>query len=139
LSSIRFLGAAALAAVLALPVAALAQQAPPAPPAGAALPGGAPGQPGRQHHGGMRAALTKLGLSDAQRTQIDQAFAQSRAGNQNADPATRRANHEKLRAQIDGILTPAQRTQLMQQMQQMRQRHERNGWASPMPGATPTH
>jgi len=34
--------------------------------------------------------------------------------NQNADPATRRANMEKLRTQIDGILTPDQRAQWQQ-------------------------
>lgn len=140
MSSFRFLGVAALAAVLAVPAAALAQQAPPAPAAAGAP---MPGQAGR-HHGHrnpMRAALGKLNLSDSQKTQIDQILAQSRGANRNADPATRKANREKMHAQIEGILTPAQRTQLRQEMQQMRQRHAHRGGngTGPMPGASPTH
>jgi Spy/CpxP family protein refolding chaperone len=141
LSSIRFFGVAALAAALAVPAAALAQQAPPAP-----APSGAPMQPGMHRHGGhhgggFRRALQSLNLSNAQKTQIQQVFAQSRGANRNADPATRKANREKMRAQIEAILTPAQRTQLQTALQQARQRHQRAGgaWASPAPGATPSH
>jgi Spy/CpxP family protein refolding chaperone len=122
LTSIRFLAAAALAAALTLPVAALAQQAPPVPaaqgPAGAA-------QPGRHHghHGAFRKALAGLNLSAAQKTLIDQAFAQAKGTNRGADPATRKANREKLHAQIEAILTPAQRTQLQNALQQARREH----------------
>lgn len=105
---------------------------------------GAPGQPGmhRGHHrGGFRHALTNLNLTAAQKTQIDQIFAQARGQNRSADPATRKANRERLRSQIEAVLTPAQRAQLQTAMQQQRQRHQRGGgaWASPLPNATPSH
>jgi periplasmic protein CpxP/Spy len=139
LSILRFLGAAALAAALVVPVAALAQQAPPAP----AAPG-APGQPGmgrHGHRGGFRHALESLNLSAAQKTQIQQILAQARGQNRNADPATRKANREKLRSQIEAVLTPAQRTQFQTVLQQQRRDHQRRGgaWASPAPNATPYH
>ncbi|HEY0393849.1 MAG TPA: hypothetical protein VGD01_05085 [Candidatus Elarobacter sp.] len=110
MSTTRLLGVAALLAALALPAAALAQQGPPAPAATAV-----PGMPGAQHghrHNGLRNALRGLNLTPAQQSQIDQAFAQTRAANQNADKAARKANRRQLRARIDAILTPDQRTQL---------------------------
>jgi Spy/CpxP family protein refolding chaperone len=118
LSSIRFLAAAVLAASLAAPVAAFAQQSPPVPVT-------APGQPGARHghHNGFRTALRGLNLSASQKTQIDQIFAQARGQNRNADPAARKANREKLRAQVEAILTPAQRTQLQAALQQARRAH----------------
>jgi Spy/CpxP family protein refolding chaperone len=116
LSSTRthLLGAAALVAALVLPGAAFAQTPAPLPPApGAAVPG-QPGQPGRHRHrhGGLRAALQSLNLTDAQKSQIQQLISQNREANRNADPATRKANRQALRAKIEAILTPAQRTQL---------------------------
>jgi Spy/CpxP family protein refolding chaperone len=143
LSSIHFFRIAALAAALAIPAAALAQQAPPAPAPGA--PAGMPGQPGMHRHGGhgggFRHALQSLNLSAAQKTQVQQVLAQSRGANRNADPATRKANREKVRSQIEAILTPAQRAQFQTALQQARQRHQRQGgaWASPAPNATPYH
>ena len=110
MSTSRILGAAALLAVLALPAAALAQQATPFPMATAV-----PGMPGAHHghrHNGLRNALRGLNLTPAQQSQIDQAFAQTRQANQNADRTARKANRKQLRARIDAILTPAQRTQL---------------------------
>jgi Spy/CpxP family protein refolding chaperone len=107
----RILGAVALAAALVLPVAASAQTPAPLPPApGAAVPG----QPGRHghHHGGLRAALRGLNLTAAQSSQIQTLIAQTREANRNADPATRKANRQALRAKVEAILTPAQRTQL---------------------------
>ena len=139
----RFLGVAALAAALVFPAAALAQQAPPAP--GAPLPSGAPGQPGMHHgrhqHGGFRAALRGLNLSAAQNAQIQQILAQAHGQNRNADPATRKANREKVHAQIEAVLTPAQRTQFQAALQQMRREHQgqHRTWASPAPYATPSH
>jgi Spy/CpxP family protein refolding chaperone len=120
LSSTRFLAAAVLAASLTVPVAAFAQQAP-SVPAGAA-PVTAPGQHGR-HHNAFRSALRGLNLSASQKTQIDQIFAQARGQNKGADPATRKANREKLRAQVEAVLTPAQRTQLQTALQQARRQH----------------
>jgi Spy/CpxP family protein refolding chaperone len=139
LSSIRFFGIAALAAVLAVPVAALAQQAPPAPMSTAPAQAGMRRHGGGHHGGGFRHALQSLNLSAAQKTQIQQAFAQSRGANRNADPATRKANRDKMRTQIEAILTPAQRTQFQTALQQARQRHQRGAWASPAPNATPYH
>ena len=112
----RFLTSIALAATLVAPVAACAQQAPPPP---AAAQDAAPG--GHRHHGNpMRRALAKLNLSDTQKQQIHDAMKQSREANRNADGATRKANRERLRGQIDAILTPDQRTQLRGELQQMR-------------------
>jgi Spy/CpxP family protein refolding chaperone len=106
--SIRLLSAAAFVAALVVPSAAFAQTAP------APLPSSAPANGVRHHHrhNGMRAALRTLNLSAAQKSQIQQVFEQSRAANRNADPATRKANRAKLRAQIEAILTPAQRAEL---------------------------
>ena len=114
----RFLGAAAFLASLAVPVTALAQQTP--PPAAATFAPGARAHHGHRHGGGMRKALQSLNLSAAQRTQIDQAFAQTRQANQNADQATRKANRRQLRSRIDAILTPAQRAELKAALQRGR-------------------
>jgi Spy/CpxP family protein refolding chaperone len=125
LSSLRFLAAAVLAASLTAPVAAFAQQSPTVP-VGAA-PAAAPGKPGAhngRHHNAFRSALRGLNLSSAQKSQIDQVFAQARGQNRSADPATRKANREKLRAQVEAILTPAQRTQLRAALQQARRQHQ---------------
>lgn len=116
MSTTRLAAAAALALALAVPVTALAQQAPPpAPTAGHA-----------HHRNGLRIALGRLNLSPAQRSQIDQFFAQARGQNKGADRATRQANRKHLRAEIDGVLTPAQRTQLRDTL-----RAERRGSAPP--------
>ena len=106
----RILGAAAFLASLAVPVTALAQQAP--APAMATFAPDSRGQHGHRHGGGLRKALQSLNLTAAQKTQIDQALAQTRQANKNADKATRKANRTQLRSRIDAILTPAQRTQL---------------------------
>ncbi len=119
----RFLSSVALAATLVAPVAASAQQGPP-PPAGAQR-GPQAGQHRHGHHRNpMRAALAKLNLSDAQKSQIRDAMKQSREATKSADQATRKANREKLRAQIDGILSPDQRAQFRTELAQMRARHE---------------
>jgi len=110
LSISRFFGTAAFVAALAVPATAFAQQAP-APVAPTAVPG-APGARHGHRHGGFRKALSGLNLTAAQQTQIDQAFAQTRQANKNADKATRKANRTQLRSRIEAILTPAQRTQL---------------------------
>jgi Spy/CpxP family protein refolding chaperone len=133
LSSTRFLAAAVLAASLLVPAGAFAQQAPPAP-----VPG-APAMSGhhRGHHGGWRRMLQTLNLSAAQKQQVDAAFAQSKSANKGVtDPATRKANRDKLHAQIESILTPDQRTQLQSQMQKARQRH-REGMPGPAPTGAP--
>ena len=103
---IRVLSLAALAAVLAVPLAAGAQQTPLPAPAGAAAPA--------HHHHGNRFlhAVHALHLSPAQRQQIDGLAARSHQTNRNVDKATRRANQKQLRTQIEAILTQGQRTQL---------------------------
>ena len=106
----RFLGTAAFVAALVAPVTALAQQAPPSAATTAAP--AARAHHGHRHGGGLRKALHGLNLTAAQQAQIDQAFAQTRQANQNADQATRKANRRQLRSRIDAILTPAQRAQL---------------------------
>jgi Spy/CpxP family protein refolding chaperone len=142
LSSTRFFGLAALAAVLALPLGASAQT----PLPGAVQPGvpGAPGAGGTHRHGGrhggMMRMLRTLNLTAAQNQQIQTIMQQSRNQNQNVtDPATRRANRQRTHQQIEAVLTPAQRTQLQQEMKQQRQRHRDQGAGMPgMPGPVPT-
>jgi Spy/CpxP family protein refolding chaperone len=73
--------------------------------------------------------LRSLGLNDAQKQQIRTAVRQTRE----ADRAALRANAEKLRGQIDGILTPAQRTQLRTKLERERARHHRHDGEAPQP------
>lgn len=125
MSSTRFLAAVAIAATLVLPVAASAQTAPASAPAAVPVTGASP-LPGARHHhrhgGGFRRALHALSLSPAQQQQIDAVFAQNRGANANVtDAATRKANRRKVRAQIEAILTPAQRTQLQAELQKNKQ------------------
>jgi Spy/CpxP family protein refolding chaperone len=130
-SSTRFLAAASLAVAFVLPAAAFAQTAP--GPLGSPMPGM------HRHHGHGSAymrALHALNLSDAQKAQIKTAMQQSHQAGQNADPATRKANREKLRAQIDGILTPDQRTQLHTAMQQQRATHTHTRTRGGVPNPT---
>lgn len=132
--SIRFLSTALLGAALVLPTAACAQtQAAQAGPQAGPTAGARAG-----HHrgGGWRGALRGITLTDQQKQQLKDAAAQMRQSNQTADPQTRRANAQKFRSTVEGILTPAQRTQFEQNLQQMRQRHARRG-AAPAPAATP--
>ncbi len=90
----------------------------------------------------MRAALGKLNLSPAQRSQLAGVFANARTqreANRNADPATRKANMQAFRSQIDGILTPAQRAQFQAALQQERaQRRQQRAMHAPAPGTTPS-
>lgn len=115
----RTLSALALTAALLVPVAASAQTQP-APPAPVE---------GHHHrdHAGMKHFLKDLNLTDAQKAQIKQirenARAQRENEGQNADPAARRAAHEKMRADIEAVLTPEQRIKLQQEMQQWRATH----------------
>ena len=111
----RLLGTAAFLASLAVPATALAQQAP--SPATATFAPDSRAHHGHRHGGGMRKALQSLNLSAAQKTQIDQAMAQTRQANKNADQATRKANRKQLRSRIEAILTPAQRAQLRAALQ----------------------
>jgi len=111
-----------LALALALPVAASAQtspQAPPAPPAA-----GAPDAPGamphHHHQNRYMTALRTLALSSDQKQQIRGFIRDTRTANQGADPQTKHANVKKLRGEIDGILTPDQRTQLHAALMQQR-------------------
>ncbi len=106
------LGALALIAAFAFPLAASAQNAP-AP--------GAPAAPAaqshhhrhhRHHHNRYMHAMRGLNLSDAQRQQIAGIVKGVRSQNEGADRQTRRANMKALRAQIEGVLTSDQRNQL---------------------------
>jgi Spy/CpxP family protein refolding chaperone len=56
--------------------------------------------------------LKHLGLTSAQQQQAKALHDQVKAANANADRATKAANWRKMRAQLIGILTPAQRSQL---------------------------
>ena len=102
----RLLTVAAIAAVLAVPFAAQAQTAPSGPV------NGAPGAHAGHHRSPFMHALRSLNLSPDQKAQIKSISMQSREANKNADPSTRKANRAKLEQQINGILTPQQRTAL---------------------------
>ena len=137
--STRLFAAAALAVGLVAPVAAFAQTpaAPvPPPPAGAAAH---PHHHHRHHRSALRAALGKLNLSGAQKSQLAAVFAnarQQRQATRSADPATRKANMQRFRAQIDNILTPAQRSQFQVALQQ--ERAQRRHWRATHSGTTPS-
>ena len=113
------LGALALVAAFVLPLAASAQTA---PQPGVAAPHAAQQRP---HHRGHRRspylhAMRGLHLNAAQRQQIAGILKSSRAANKGVDPQTRRANMQAMRRQIDGVLTPDQRTQLQAKVAQAR-------------------
>jgi Spy/CpxP family protein refolding chaperone len=108
------LGALALLAAFATPLAACAQTAP-APAPGAAAP--APQTQHRHHRrNGYMRAMRSLNLTDAQKQQIAAIVKNSRAAAKAADQQTRRANALAMRKQIEGVLTDTQRTQLQAQL-----------------------
>ncbi|GAC1410353.1 MAG: hypothetical protein NVSMB64_19450 [Candidatus Velthaea sp.] len=109
----RTLWAAALAVAVTVPLAASAQSVPAAPQP--------PGQHHRHHRGNrFMHALHSLDLSAAQKQQIAGFIKDARTANHNAEPAMHKANAEKLHAQIQGVLTPDQRTQLQTELQRER-------------------
>jgi len=99
----RIFSAAALAALIAVPFVASAQTAPVAP---------VPGVHARHGHHGYMHALRALNLTTDQKSQIAAFRKDTKAANLNADPATKKANGQKLRSEVEGVLTPDQRTQL---------------------------
>jgi Spy/CpxP family protein refolding chaperone len=99
---------------------------PTAPAADGAQPQvGAPAHPRRNR---LRAALAQLNLSAAQRSQIRSMIRSFRVARQSATPMTRR----QLVSNIEGVLTPDQRTQFQTFM-----RHRR-GNPNAQPAAAPT-
>jgi Spy/CpxP family protein refolding chaperone len=112
------LGALALLAAFALPLAASAQTVP-AP--GAAAPAAtAHHHHRRHHHNRYFRAMRGLGLSAAQKQQIAGIMKSSHGANKTADPQTRRANMQALHQQIEGVLTDSQRSQLHAKLAQGR-------------------
>jgi Spy/CpxP family protein refolding chaperone len=103
-------------ALLGATVAAPAQTYPlPTAPPGANAPGAqAPGAPRRGNR--VRTMLRDLNLSSDQRGQIRAMFQQFRAARNTATPITRRA----LLAQIEGVLTPQQRSRFEARLQRAR-------------------
>jgi len=129
----QHLGTLALAAAFIFPLAASAQTV---PPPGAVLPApSAQQQPQHRHH--QRSpyvrAMRGLNLSADQRQQISSLMKSSRAASKGADPQTRRANVEAMRRQIDGILTPDQRTQLHAKLAQARRHFTQPNGPAPQP------
>jgi len=104
------LGALALLAAFALPLAASAQTVP-APGAAAPAPAVHQHQHRNHHRNRYMHAMRGLGLSDAQKQQI--------AG---IMKSAHRANVRALHQQIEGILTDTQRNQLHAKLAQGRQR-----------------
>jgi len=114
------------------PAASAAPQSAAGPGGGASDTGGAPG--GGQGRGGrgMGKILQGLGLSDAQKSQIRAIMAdvkKKNAGLDRTDPASRatmRANMQAGYAQIDAVLTPAQRDQFHAKLKAMRAKYQKN-------------
>jgi Spy/CpxP family protein refolding chaperone len=113
----KHLGAFALAVLCVLPLAASAQTVP-APGVGA--PPAAQQQSHHRHHhrSPYLRAMRGLNLSDAQKQQIAGILKNSRTASKATDPQTRRANMQAVRRQIEGVLTPDQRTQLQTKLAQ---------------------
>jgi Spy/CpxP family protein refolding chaperone len=126
------LGALALVAAFAFPLAASAQTAP-APgmaPAAPAAPA-AEGQHRHHRHNPYLRAMRGLDLSAAQKQQIATILKNARAAraanaNKPLDAQTRRANAQALHQQIEGVLTDAQRTQLHAKLAAGRQNMKTN-------------
>lgn len=110
----RLLSTLALAAIVVAPLGAFAQAAPPAQTAPNAMTG-TPRHHHHHHHAFMR-SLRTLSLTDAQKAQIKDIAKSTRAANEGADRATRKANGEKMRASVLGVLTPDQKIQLQTAM-----------------------
>jgi Spy/CpxP family protein refolding chaperone len=95
------------AALLGAGAAAVAQTYPlPTAPPGANAPAAGPGDAQRPAHPRFRAVLQQLDLSAAQRAQIRSMIVAFRTSRGGPNPMTRR----QLLTQIDGVLTPQQRT-----------------------------
>jgi Spy/CpxP family protein refolding chaperone len=132
------LGALALFAAFALPLAASAQTVP-APGASAQTvpnPGASAPVPAvHRHHNRYMHTLRGLQLSDTQKQQIAGIMKNARGANKNADPQTRRANVRALHQQIEGVLTDEQRSQLHAKLAGARQHMARP--SGPAPAASP--
>ena len=102
-----------------VPLAAAAQTAPAPPPAAAPPAPPAPAAPVHPHPHFM-AAIRSLGLSADQMQQIRGFASERKTANDGADAPTRHANAKKFRSEVDGVLTPDQRTQLRAAMVQQR-------------------
>jgi Spy/CpxP family protein refolding chaperone len=85
-----------------------------------------------RHHNPLMKALNSLNLSGQQRTQIQGYVAASKQADANATPDERRADRQKLRAEIMGVLTPAQQAQLKATLKAQRREREES---APTPGA----
>jgi Spy/CpxP family protein refolding chaperone len=130
------LGALALVAAFAFPLAASAQTAP-APgvmPSPGASPQTQTAPHRRHHHNRYMQAMRELGLSDAQKQQIAGIVKNARAANaanKTTDQQTRRANMQALRQQIEAVLTPDQRNQLHAKLNQERRQTKPSSPAQP--------
>ncbi|MDQ2857090.1 MAG: hypothetical protein M3R53_00375 [Candidatus Eremiobacteraeota bacterium] len=114
--------------LLVAPFAAFAQNAA-APAPNATIP--AAGTSGHHRGSAMRHALKTLGLSADQKTRIKEIMTSYRASRHSASPQTRR----QLRANIEGVLTPDQRTRFAAAMQQQA-RSRSQGARAPQPVPT---
>lgn len=129
----RFVPMLAFIAALTAPLAAGAQTTPPPAPAASAAPTGSH-YVHRHHRPAFWHALRGLNLTSAQQQQIAGFRDAANKANLNADPATRRANGEKLHDQVMAILTPDQKTQLQAQLHR---RHTMGESMQPAPVPSP--
>jgi len=131
---------AALVAAVIVPSVGLAQQTQPQPDAQVQPQSAAPLQAARvrRHRGFFMQALRSVGLSDQQKTQIQQLVAQYRQAHPRGSAPDRQARKE-LRTKIMAVLTPAQQAQLKTEMQQRESQsgRGRNSDRFPQPSPSP--
>lgn len=124
-----YLAFALAGTLLSVPLAAFAQNAPsPAPSSTNA----AAGSPGHQRGGAMRRSLETLGLGADQKSRIKDVMKAYRASRGSASPQTR----EQLRANVEAVLTPDQRTRFAAAMQEQHARGRNEGAQAPQPAPT---
>ncbi len=105
--NLKVLPLAVFAAALFASSAAIAQTASPAPAAAQASMAPEAGAPHHHHRNKMMSALRQLNLSEDQKAKLKEIMTSYRASRSSATPES----HEQMRSQVEGVLTPAQRTQ----------------------------
>jgi Spy/CpxP family protein refolding chaperone len=123
-----------LAATIGSPFAAQAQSDATAQSTGSSMSGA---HHGRHHRDPFFRALKKLTLADDQKKQIKSDVAATKQANKDATPDQRKANMEKLRRQIEALLTPAQQQQLKAESAAQKAKWEAHkGTMTPEPTST---
>jgi len=122
-----------LALLAALAIAGCSHSADTSTTGGADSSAAQPGSAGAMAQGGaarthrLGRILKSLNLTPAQEDQIKTIMADARSKSAGADPQTKRDNFKAALAQVDQVLTPAQRTEFHAKIQAMRGRGQGMG------------